>query len=42
MAPAIGRSAARAITPFPLWIWRTALLRGETGAARLLLAGRRG
>jgi hypothetical protein len=38
MAPAIGRAAARAIPPFPLWIGRTALLRGESGAARLLLA----
>ncbi|MGG5818913.1 hypothetical protein [Falsiroseomonas sp. HW251] len=38
IAPATGRAAARAIPPFPLWIGRTALLRGEAGAARLLLA----
>ena len=37
MAPAIGRAAARDIPPFPLWIGRTALLRGDAGSARLLL-----
>jgi len=37
MAPAMGR-AATYIPPFPLWVGRTALLRGDTGSARLLLA----
>ena len=37
MAPAIGR-AAHAIPPFRHWFGRTALLRGDSGAARLLLA----
>lgn len=38
LAPAIGRAATPVIPPFPLWVGRTALLRGETGPARLLLA----
>jgi hypothetical protein len=38
MAPAIGRAAARPIPPFPLWIGRMALLRGESGAPRHVAA----
>jgi hypothetical protein len=36
MAPAIGR-ATPSIPPFRQWVGRTALLRGDSGAARLLL-----
>ena len=35
--PGLARAAA-AIPPFPLWVGRTALLAGDGGAARLLLA----
>lgn len=35
--PGLARAAA-AVPPFPLWIGRTALLAGDGGAARLLLA----
>ena len=36
MAPAAARAVGVTIPPFPLWIGRTALLRGDTGSARLL------
>jgi hypothetical protein len=37
LAPALPARAAPAIPPFPHWIGRTAMLRGDGGAARLLL-----
>jgi hypothetical protein len=36
--PGVARAGGRAVPPFPDWIGRTALLRGDGGAARLLLA----
>jgi hypothetical protein len=36
-APAVHAATWRGIPPFPDWIGRTALLRGDGGAARLLL-----
>jgi hypothetical protein len=36
MVPAIGRAVGIAIPAFPLWVGRTALLRGDTASARLL------
>jgi hypothetical protein len=38
LAPASARPA-QAVPPFPYWVDRTALLRGDGGAARLLFAG---
>ena len=37
LAPASARHA-QAVPPFPHWVGRTALLRGDSGAARLLFA----